>query len=178
MTFNLSLGATKFKGASVWDLNLSSGRMIVMSFTDHSYHEVYPHEITPLPCQCTWNFVSQSWTVNHIIKPPFQLQLEYNPERHYVEVPEPSPEVLTNNNEEVTKNAWDEPTFEMLAFAPETHRYYACSPSTAYGKDFMEMVNKEIGLLKQQGTIPEGIWVRCYENRLVRNSPSIICSQN
>lgn len=138
---------------------------------DHSQHEVYPHLVTPLECRCFWNFFTRQWSIDEIVVPPYQLVTEYGPT--YVDVAEPTPAVLSNNNQQQAdqsiKSAWDEPIFDMLPFASSTHRYHNCGvPSTGnFGKGLVSVMQNEIACLKKHGTLPEGIWVRCYENRMV-----------
>lgn len=108
--------------------------------------------------------------MDDIIVPPYQLVAEFGPAQRYVNVAEPTPEVLSYNEEHL-KNAWDEPSFEMMAFAPDTHRYYSLVPPTekyfSVGQKFSNMIANEISILKRAGSVPEGVWIRSYENRLV-----------
>jgi hypothetical protein len=169
IVFPKTPGTTKFKAGVVSDINISVGKMVVTVTSDHSQHEAYPHLLVPMPRRCFWNFFSRQWTMDEIIIPPYQLQVEYGPEQKYVEVLDPSPDILSNNNpdESSLKTVWDEPVFEVLAFAPETHRFYnSVNSSKKFDKRFMDTMGKEIVALKKAGTIPDGIWMRCYENRL------------
>jgi hypothetical protein len=160
-------------------LNISVGKLVLTATIDHSQHEVYPHLVTPLSVRCFWNFFTRSWNIDEIIVPPYQLQTEFGPQEKYVEIEDPSPSILTNNNREedgnnetdvskIVKNAWDFESFEMVAFAPESHRYYHSVPNERLTKNFMDVMMNEISVLKSKGSIPEGIWIRCYENRLVK----------
>jgi ubiquitin-protein ligase len=145
--------------------------IVVCPVTQQSY-EIFPHKLVPFPRRCYWNFFTMTWITDQIIPSPYQLECEFNPSKFYPETSEPTSDILAsdnNNPDEPLKQVciWDELNFELLGFAPETHRYYkSAGGGQSFGHEFLSVVDKEFTVLRQPGAVPEGVWVRAYENRL------------
>ena len=146
--------------------------MVVKTASNNNQHELYPHQVTALATRCHWSFFAREWIIDQMVPPTYQLQLEYNPLKRVVDANEINWDVLskdTNNpqsDDSGTPTIWDEAQFELLGFAPESHRYYNSSKSEKFGQEFARVIEKEIEVMKEKG-VPEGIWIRSYENRLV-----------
>jgi hypothetical protein len=102
--------------------------IVVCPVTQQSY-EIFPHKLVPFPRRCYWNFFTMTWITDQIIPSPYQLECEFNSSEFYPETIEPTSDILAsdnNNPDEPLKQVciWDELNFELLGFAPETHRYY------------------------------------------------------
>lgn len=168
----------RFKSAVITDVDIFEGKMIVIRSLDNLQDEAMPHEVVALPRRCHWNFFTRQWVIDDMIPPPYQLELEYDPAKRMVDVSEQRLDVLMDDpnnpqDKDVFPTLWDEPAFEMLGFAPQTHRYYDSSSSVNFGKGFAKVIEKEIEFLKQKENVTEGIWIRSYENRMV--SRQLIC---
>ncbi|ODM99348.1 E2/E3 hybrid ubiquitin-protein ligase UBE2O [Orchesella cincta] len=161
---------SEFPSGVVIDVNINHGKMVIIRSSNGVQDEVFPHEVLALHKRCHWSFFTRSWIIDDLVPPPYQLEMEYDPIKKLVDVSEQKLNVLDigNNNVEDPSNfatLWDEPSFELLGFAPETHRYYN-SKSKSFGKGFAQKVEKELESLRDKFNVPEGIWIRCYENRL------------
>lgn len=167
--------ACGFQSAVVTDVNIVEGKMIVLRSSDNHQDEVFPHQVIALAKRCHWSFFTRRWTVDDMIPPPYQLEFEYDPANRLVDVTEQRLDVLAtideNNPQESTENSttlWDEPPFELLGFAPQSHRYYQTSSTETFGKAFALTVEKEMAFLQSRENVTEGIWIRSYENRMVK----------
>lgn len=169
-----------FQSAVVVDTNVYTGKMVVIRSSDNLQDDLYPHQVVALARRCHWSFFSRTWVIDDMLLPPYQLSLDYDPLKKLVDVNEQNFDILeedVNNPQEMAGHfnpIWDEPTFELLAFAPETHRYYNCSASERFGKGFASKIETEMEYLKEKGNIPDGIWVRFYENRLVNQNAILL----
>ncbi len=64
--------------------------------------------------------------------------------------------------------SFDVPAFSVCESAPSTHKYKVSVFQPTSPKNFIKFVRKEINLLKN--SLPEGIHVKAYEDRMVRMS--------
>ncbi|CAL8122747.1 unnamed protein product [Orchesella dallaii] len=170
IVFPRNPSTSEFPSGVVTDVNVSHGKMVIIRSSDGAQDEVFPHEVQALERRAHWSFFTRSWIVDDLVVPPYQLELEYDPATKLVDVGEQKLNVLDIDNNNVDDPSsfatlWDEPSFELLGFAPVTHRYYN-STSKVFGKGFLQTVEKELESLKDKFNVPEGIWIRCYENRL------------
>lgn len=175
--------STDFPSAVIVDLNVIAGKMVAKRANDEQQEEVYPHQVIALQKRCHWSFFSRVWVLDDMIPPPYQFDMEFSPIKKWVDVKDQKWDILIEVNENTPHHSnnpgdespimptiWDEPTFELLAFAPQSHRYYSSSSNAnMFGQEFAHKVKLEIELLSIKENIPEGIWIRCYENRLVNN---------
>ena len=78
--------------------------------------------------------------------------------------------LLDNNNPELSskkeETIWDLSTFDVFTNAPETHKFKYLEPKDSPTPEWLSLMSTEIRKLKD--TLPEGVWMRGYENRMVR----------
>jgi len=178
IVFPRKYGEVPFKSGYVTDMDIPEAKLVLVCPSTLEKYEVFPHTITPFSTRVYWNFFQTKYMKDTILPPPYQLKVEFSPLRFFPEeTPEPPANLLStqNNNPESipTKEfcIWDEPSFDLLAFAPSSHRYFQSKESSrGFGKKFSAVMEKEFDAMKLPGAIPEGIWVRAYENRMVRTA--------
>lgn len=166
-----SLVKDKFRVGFVSDLRIDAGKMILTFANRRHPMEVYPHSVVPVSAKLVWDFYSRKWISNEILLPPSHLEMEFSYVKRIADDSELSLIPIMNNNkttlEDVkgTKSLWDSPSFELLGFAPETHRYLK-GVLEEFPSDFPAFMKNELKELSDNG-LDEGIWAKCYENRMV-----------
>jgi ubiquitin-conjugating enzyme E2 O len=158
----------EFNAGVVIDVDITQGNMIIYC-TDNRHRKVWPHMVVPFPKRCSWNFFTRKWIVDDLIPPPQQLGIEHYPKNYELTATEVE-EVLADFRTRNKRSLWEDPQFDILENAPDSHYFKTAIPFV--DQNLNRIVRDEFDIIR--GNVPEGVYIRVYEDRMDLISALII----